>query len=490
MTRALEAAIATAGAESGAAHPVTAVRQGGWVLASRLVPQAAGVALLVLGGRFLEPAALGSFVLAFAGIELLRQFVRAGWREAVLLGDPDSTPAVTFLSLVGALAATPIALATAAALWRWTDLDPSVPRCVAILAATLPALALSVVWEGVLLRRERTEAAAKPLIAAEAANVAVALLLLSTGHGILALAWARLARAAVLTVGLGHAARWPLALSTDLSRAAAVLPLSANVTLQSLIGFASSSGTDLVVGLYLGPASVAFWRIGSRVAGALAETVAETVRVLAWSVFAAEARRGGERAALAERVGTFLDQATVLVAPLFIGLALVAEPLILLLMGDAWLAAGQVIALRALAALFQAPSTVAWPALALLGKTRLLPRLTGLVAGSGILMVVLFAPRGLMAVAWSQLAAALVGGLAVLAILDRNLSVPARPRADILLGIAALAVAVLATGHLGATLPPAAVLLAQAVAGTLAWLAFLRLRRRELLYALTQALRR
>ena len=105
-------------------------------------------------------------------------------------------------------------------------------------------------------------------------------------------------------------------------------------------------------------------------------------------------------------------------------------------------------------------------------------------------MVVLFAPYGLMAVAWSQVAAALVGGLAVLAVLDRTLSVPARPRADVLLGIAALAAAVLAARHLGATLPPAAALLAQALAGTLAWLAFLRLRRRELLGALTQALRR
>jgi O-antigen/teichoic acid export membrane protein len=489
MTRPFPAAITTADAGSGPARPVAAVRQGGWVLASRLVPQAAGVALLVLGGRFLDPAALGSFVLAFAAIELLRQFVRAGWREAVLLGDPDATPAVTFLSLVGAVVATGIALAAAGALWRWTDLDSSVPRCTLILAATLPPLALSVVWEGVLLRRERTAAAAKPLIAAEAANVAVAFLLLSTGHGILALAWARLARAAVLTLGLGHAARWPLALSTDVSRAAAVLPLSANVTLQSLIGFATSSGTDLVVGLFLGSASVAFWRIGSRVAGALAEAVAETVRVLAWSAFAAEARRGGQ-AALAERVRGFLDRTTVLVAPLFVGLALVSEPLILLLMGDAWLLAGQVIALRALAALVQVPATVAWPALALVGRSRLLPSLTALVAGSGILLVVLFAPFGLMAVAWSQLAAALVGGLAVLALLERSLSVPARPRSDILLGIAVLAAAVLAARHFGATLPPAAALLAQALAGAAAWLGFLRLRRRKLLADLTRGIRR
>jgi O-antigen/teichoic acid export membrane protein len=159
-------------------------------------------------------------------------------------------------------------------------------------------------------------------------------------------------------------------------------------------------------------------------------------------------------------------------------------------MGDAWLLAGQVIALRALAALVQVPATVAWPALALVGRSRLLPSLTALVAGSGILLVVLFAPFGLMAVAWSQLAAALVGGLAVLALLERSLSVPARPRSDILLGIAVLAAAVLAARHFGATLPPAAALLAQALAGAAAWLGFLRLRRRKLLADLTRGIRR
>jgi hypothetical protein len=71
---------------------MTPVAQNAWVLASRIAPQVGGVVLLILGARFLDPATLGSFVLIFAWIELLRRLSRAGWREAVIL-DTDSCPA-------------------------------------------------------------------------------------------------------------------------------------------------------------------------------------------------------------------------------------------------------------------------------------------------------------------------------------------------------------------------------------------------------------
>ena len=109
------------------------------------MPQAAGVALLVLGGRFLAPAELGSFVLAFAGIELLRQLVRAGWREAIVMG-----LAGTILgSLLGIVAARYLSAAMST-LYRtklpaveleWTPflIAAACGLGVSLLAATLPA---------------------------------------------------------------------------------------------------------------------------------------------------------------------------------------------------------------------------------------------------------------------------------------------------------------------------------------------------------------
>ena len=75
------------------------------MLASRVVPQAGGALLLILGARFLTPAALGQFVLIFAGVEFLRRLVRAGWREAVIVGEADTPPVVMTLSIASALAA-------------------------------------------------------------------------------------------------------------------------------------------------------------------------------------------------------------------------------------------------------------------------------------------------------------------------------------------------------------------------------------------------
>ena len=220
----------------------------------------------------------------------------------------------------------------------------------------------------------------------------------------------------------------------------------------------------------------------------MAEAVGETVRVLAWSSLSAETRRGADEAAVARSIEAFFDRMMVLVVPVFVGLALVADPLMLLLMGDTWRLAGQIVALRAIAALLQAPSIVAWPALAIVGKSRYLPVLTAIVTGSATLLLIVVAPFGLMAVAWSQVAAALLGCVATLVLVNRLVftSSPLRPRADILLGIVALAAAVVAARHATAGLALPVALALQIAAGTLAWLGFLRLGRPVLLAELMQ----
>jgi O-antigen/teichoic acid export membrane protein len=404
----------------------------------------------------------------------------------------ETVAVATGLALASGLAGQAAALAAALAIWWQGGLDPELAPelalCVALMGCTLVPQACAVVWEGLLLRDRRADAAARPLIAAEIAHLAIGLALLAAGLGILALALARVARALVLALGLGRAAGWPLALAWDRGRAASILPLSGNVTASSLINYATTYGVDFVVALYLGPAGVAFFRIASRITGALAEVVNETVRILAWSSLPAEARRApGDTARLREGVEGFLDRTLVLVAPVYLGLALLAEPLVRLLLGPEWRPAALVISVLALARLFSVPSVIAWPALALVGRSGLLPRLSALIAGTALLFMLALGSLGLAAIAWSQALAALCAGLATMALLNRTLfqgAAPLRPRADILAGLAAMAAAMLAVrgiaGPAQATTGLALALGLQGLAGTAAWAGFLRLRRRAL----------
>lgn len=468
-------------------------RQGSWVLASRVAPQAGGAILLILGARFLAPAALGQFVLIFAGVELLRRLVRAGWREAVIVGAEDTPPVVMTLSLASAFAAQ-LATAVAAAVMWHAGLEVRYPICLLMLGATLVPLAPTVVWEGLLLRRRQPEREARPLIVAEAAHLALAFLLLALGYGILGLALARIARALVLCLGLGRAAGWPVAARWDAERAAAALPVSANVTASALINFATTYGVDLIVGFYLGPASVAFFRVGSRIAGALSEAVTETVRVLAWS--ALPAGGGAERARLAERVERFFDEAVVLVAPVFVGLALVAGPLVALLLGPDWAPAAPVVALMAIARLFQSPATVAWPALAIIGRTGLLPRLTAIIAGSALVAILVTGPHGILAIAWSQVVAALFGGVATIGVLNRAIFAPERLglRSDTLVGLALMALGVIGIrtmlGTVAPEIGPGIALVSEIGAGAFGYGLFLWWRRRDMVLRVTAEARR
>lgn len=438
---------------------------GGWVVAGRVAPQASGLLLLVLGGRALDPDALGSFVLAFAGIELLRTLVRAGWREAALLDETGTaTPTLLALTIAAGLAAQPVALAGAALAPRLSA-APDLGPALALLGLSLLPIGAAAVWEGVLLRRGAPDRAARPLIAAEIAQSAAAALLLAAGCGILALAAARLLRAAVLAAGLAAAAG-PHRLALDLEGVRALLPVSHHVTLAALAGLAGTSGADLAVGLVLGPAAVALYRIAARIAGAVAEVVTETTRVLAWSALAGRGPLGP--AAVAD----LFDRTSLLTIPVFAGLALAARPLVETILGPAWADAAPVLAILAVARLLAVPVALAAPVLASHGRTRALPRLAGFLAATGLLATLAAGRHGLTAVALAQLATAAAGAAATGALL-RPIA-PIRtllPRASTLAATGALALAVSAAG----TGP--APLAFQVATGALLWAGFLRLAR-------------
>ncbi len=464
-------------------------RTGGWVLASRVVPQLSGALLLLIGARFLSPEALGHFVMIFAGIECLRRLVRAGWREAVIvLPAPEAVPVAMLLAMAGGLVGQLVAAVAAIALWQMAGLEPGMAAAILLLGFSLIPLAPTAVWEGLLLRVGRPEREAKPQIIAETAHLIVAFLLLANGFGILGLVHARIVRAIVLFVGLGSAAGWVARMRWDPICAPSVLTISGNVTASSMINFATTYGVDLIVGFYLGPVSVAYFRVGSRIAGAVSEAVNETARVLAWSSLPQRARgEGSDRVATRIAIDRFLDQSIVLAAPVFVGLALIAQPLVNLLLGATWAPAAQVVALMAIARLLQIPATVAWPALAIVGKTAYLPRLTAVIAGSALLLILVTGPYGIQAIALSQILASLIGGIATLWVVNKAVFAPdrLRPRKDTLLGLLAMALAVGLARLAGAELnlgpwTGAIQLGGQILAGALAYLAFLGSRRRDL----------
>jgi O-antigen/teichoic acid export membrane protein len=457
----------------------SALRIGGWVVAGRIAPQASGLLLLVMGGRHLAPETLGSFVLAFAGVEVLRTLVRAGWREAAVLdADGRATPALLSLAVASGLAVQPLTLAAAVLAPRFLATPDLGPALLLLGVAILPVGAVAV-WEGALLRADAPDRAARPLIAAEIVQSAAASLLLAADWGILALATARALRAAVLAPGLAAAAGWPCALSRDLAPARELLPVSRHVTLANLANLAGSSGADLVVGLVLGPAAVALYRVAARIAGAVAEVVTETTRIFAWTALAA---RGPLDTAA---VAALFDRAFLLTAPVFLGLALAAPHLLALVLGPAWAGAAPVLAILALARLAAVPVTVAAPVLASHGRTRALPRLATALTLASLVGTLAAGRFGVAAVALAQLAAAAIGAAATFALL-RPITPLARilPDATSLAGALALALAVAAAGA-----GPAPLLL-QIVAGAATWAAFLRLARPALAADLLGSLRR
>lgn len=469
------------------------VRQGSWVIASRIAAQLAGVALLIVSARFLAPDALGGFIIIFAGIELLRRIVGAGWCEYVIAADDQDEAVRTVMPMALILGIASLMIVAAVASWLafGTELPSDYPILLFLLGLTLIPRGLMTVWEGVLLRNQKAASAAKALIAAEALHILVAGVLLSLEWGLLALAAARIARSTTMLAGLGWASGWPFALGWNGDKAFEAAKLSAHITSSSLINYASTYGVDFIVGAFLGPASVAFYRIGARIAGAVSEVVSETSRVLAWSVLPPRDKAATVRAAdLAANVEEFFSRVLLLAAPVYVGLALIAGNVVALLLGPEWAPTATVVAILALARMFQMPVIVAWPTLTLLGKTKYLPRLTAVILVLFVIMLALLAPFGLEAVAGSQLFAAMISGAGVFYLLMRVAELSGRrvlgAILDALAGVVLMSVAILLLKYF-ITLPfegmlkQGVVIATEAVCGAIVYISYLWVRRPELL---------
>lgn len=253
----------------------------------------------------------------------------------------------------------------------------------------------------VLLHRERVGAAAVCQIAAEVAGFVVAVWSLLAGHGVLALAWGRLAAQGVQLVSMLAVSRTlpTLGLTMAITRCAVVF--SAHVVGTRLLSNMSQFIGTFAVGGFLGAEAAGLFRLGQRLVGAASELLNEPARVITWlylrrTVGQFEDRESPQAIQAMQRAIERLMQGLLMIgAPLLVGLMLLSTQLLDALLGQAWRPAAPVVSILAIQALITIPNTVTEPLLALRGKIRFLPILATIYAILTLAVIVPTAPYGL-----------------------------------------------------------------------------------------------
>ena len=440
---------------------------------------------MAIVSRLLIPAEVGLFMVASAAIILTETFRDFGVGTCIIQ-ERELTPqfvrtAFTVIAILSALLAGGLAVAAApiANFYGEPLLAPMLRvATISFLLAPFsnPLLAL--------MRRDMAfDKVARIGIAAALLNSVVTVSLALLGFGALSFIYASVAAAAVMTIGALWLRPDLWVFRPTLQDWRRVVPFGAWSSVVTLLTMGFDFVPRLILGRILGFGPVGLYSRAVSLSQLPERALMNALQPVILSAMAARTRNG---ASLREPYLTGLANLSAVQWPALVCLALLADPVVRLLLGAQWLETIPLVRIIALASLFMVPVHLAAPVLIAIGRVRDMVVLSLITLLPCVLIVILAAHFGLRIVAFSLFVTAPLQAVASLTFLRphvgftiRDLGRVVRQSVLVTLGAAAAPAAMVAGWLSHAPLNPAA--LAVAVVGSaVGWVVGLRLTRHAL----------
>ncbi len=375
-----------------------------WRSGSQIAGQVIAWASTFLVIRILTPADYGLFALTQVMLMLFTMMNGYGLASAAIqreeIGHREMRQIFGLLLLLnGGLALAQIATAPLAAAYYREPMVADLLRVQALLYLTMPFSALAYAKLARTLEFHR-QAQVNLVSALIGAGVALGGAL--SGWGVWALVWAPIAMFASRALGLTIAAKswlWP---SFDFRGAGSIARYGGLIAVGQFFGFVQSQADIIVAGRWFDPHLVGLYTTALLLTQIFNNKIIPPLNEVA---FAAYSRMQGDPAALASGFTRSVRAIMVAAMPFFFGLAAVAEPLVLTLLGEKWRDIVPLILPLALAMPFWTLFTLLQPATDALGRPGIASR--NAIIGA-IMMPVAFligARWGIEGIAWAWLVA-------------------------------------------------------------------------------------
>ncbi|SHI26543.1 polysaccharide transporter, PST family [Ferrimonas marina] len=308
------------------------------MVGGKQVQQIVGLLVTMTLANWLGPEAFGlmSMVMVFAG--LARILADSGIAAAIIQRQ-DLTPlhchslfwlSLLIASVVGIafyLAAEPIA-----AFYRRTELIPVVQ----VMAWLFPLAALCAVPQALMRRQMRFKALTLVETVAHAGAGATALLLAWLGFGLWSLVSQPLAFHGIRSGLICLVSGWRPQLRFSLASVRQVFQFSARMVGVQYLQYGIYNLDQLLVGQFLGATALGFYNLAQKL---MLVPIRSVCLEIAKVLFPALSKLQGEPAALRQHYLRSMKATAFLVLPMLLGIWVVADPLVTLFFGDAWLAA-------------------------------------------------------------------------------------------------------------------------------------------------------
>lgn len=379
-----------------------------WTVALRVVAQLLQFSIFIVAVRVLSPAEFGVFALVAATTVVLNQFAAVGWPEYIMqwTGGVRRPRQTLFIAMTSGAFFMMIGFCLNFLAPLVTN-EPDIHGLIQIFSIWIFFSATGSALAGMMNWQNKLTAAAFAALGGDIANVVVAIWALLEGYGVFALAFGRLAGAIVWTLIGFSVVRMTPCPRIRLVTFRNILKFSSTILTTRLLISARIYAGAFLIGGFMGPASVGYYRAAQRIVGAFGEIVSEPTRVLAWALFRkARKETGGTTAKFPELGREFFGVFLICTVPLFAGVALLARDLTYGVLGAEWAPAVPVVRALAIANMIAASSYALEPILSLARYVKIMPWIVALYASLNIVFIWLAAPYGIHAVAGAEVLSA------------------------------------------------------------------------------------
>ncbi|NDR59017.1 oligosaccharide flippase family protein [Aliiruegeria sabulilitoris] len=384
-----------------AAH---AIGGGLWVMVERIVSQACQVVVFIVAARLLGPAEFGAFALVAACSILLMRVAEGGWAPYILAWPGDSTvpQQVLLVAILSGVLASVLGAVAGSGLPLF-GVSTQTTILVVLFAGWVSLAVTSSTQKAILIWMGRLRAASLAEICGDLAGLVVSLVALYSGQGVFSLVYGRLAFQVVQLLVSFSVTRLPPLPGLRGDDFRRMLHMSGQFFAARMIFNLRIYAATFMIGAFLGPAAVGFYRAAERLTGAVAEVVGVPTTTLGWNLFReARAADEGGTGGFQKVANVFFPVLVAVAVPLFAWLAIMGDDIVHSLLGPEWLPMLQVLQILALARLLTLVSYASEPIMSLAGRVDLLPRIALMFLGITVVCVLATAPIGLVPLAWAE----------------------------------------------------------------------------------------
>ncbi len=408
-------------------------------VAERVISQIAQFTVFVVAARILGPADFGVFALASASAILLLRVAEVGWAPFIMSTSGDDTVPrqVLLMAILAGVVVGGIGLCGAVIAGQLA-VPPEVVWLMALFSIWVMMANTSSAQKGILIWQNKMKASAICEITGEIVGLIVAISTLLSGWGLLSLAFARLSyQSTHLTLSFAITRLSPkTGMTRELMHDLWVFS-SQIFTARMLINIRLYAAT-FIIGGYLGPAAVGFFRAADRLVSAAAEVIAVPGQLLAWTLLR-KARDDGDAAGQATRINAQVSQHIKMLfvagAPIFVWMMVMSDELIGGLLSAEWAPAAPLVAILAISRLLFLFGIVTEPLMSIVGQAKRLPGFTLMVLVVSVALTFLAVQFGVYAVAWSQVVIASIVTVATVWLFRKHADIAWRGVATELRGV-------------------------------------------------------